>query len=57
MITVSGFFNVKMLPILYYEYDCNTVCHKNCIMIHSLVYRLGYLEANVSITVGYRAIQ
>ena len=44
------FFNVPMFPILYDEYDCNTVCpHIYKILkknrIHSLVYQLGYCEA------------
>ena len=30
-----------------------TVCHKNFIRIHSLVYRLGYHEAIVLITLGH----
>ena len=42
-----------MFSILYYEYDCDAVCHKNFIVIHSLVYRLGYQEATTSITLGY----
>ena len=42
-----------MLPILCYQYDCNTVCHENFIKIHLLVYRLGYPEAIVSIILGY----
>lgn len=42
-----------MLAILYYEYDCISVCHKNIITIHSLVYRLGYHDATVLITIGY----
>ena len=42
-----------MFPILYYKYDCNIVCHKHFIMIHSLVGRLDYHEAIVSITLGY----
>ena len=41
-----------MFPILYYEYDCNTVWHKTFIMIYSLVYRLGYHEATILITLG-----
>ena len=45
-----------MFPILYYEYDCNTVCHKNCISIPLLVYRLGYCEAIIWITLGYHEI-
>lgn len=44
--------NVRFL-ILYYEYDCNTICHKNLIMIHSLLYRLSYHEAIVLITLSY----
>ena len=47
------FFNVTMFSILYYEYDCNAVCHKNSIMIHSLVYRPGDCEAIISITLRY----
>ena len=38
-----------MLPTLYCEYEYNTICHKNCIKIHSLVYRLGYHEAIILI--------
>ena len=45
--------NVTVFPILYYEYDCNTVCHDSCITIYSLVYRLGYHEAILLITLGY----
>ena len=41
-----------MFPMLYDEYDCNTICHKNFMTIHPLVYRLGYLEVIVSITLG-----
>ena len=44
--------NVTMFPILYYEDDCNTACHENFIMIHSLVPWLGYREAIVMITLG-----
>ena len=39
IITGKHFLNVTMFSILYYQCDCNTVCYKNCIMIHSLVYR------------------
>lgn len=43
---VNGvFFKVTMFPILYYGFDCNTVCHKYYIIIHSLLYKLGYHEA------------
>ena len=41
-----------MFPTLYYECDCNPVCHKNFVKINSLVYRLGYRDAIVSITLG-----
>lgn len=37
------FKNVAMFPILYYEYDGNTTCHKAFIMTHPLVYRLKQL--------------
>ena len=47
------FKNVTMFPIPYYEYDCNTVCHKHFIMIHLLVYRQGYREAILSTTLVY----
>ena len=50
-----GIVSVKMFPILYDEYDCNIVCHKNCISIPLLVYRLGYCEAIIWITLGYHA--
>ena len=33
-----------MFPVIYYEYDCNTVWHKNFISMHSFVYRLGCCE-------------
>ena len=46
------FFNVTVFPVLYYEYDCNTVCHNSCIMVHSLVDRLSYLEVILFITLG-----
>ena len=42
--------SVAVFPILYYEYDCNTVSHEVFEMIHSLVYRLGYCEAILSVT-------
>lgn len=35
---------ITMLSILYYEHDYNTICHKNFIMIHLLVYGLGYMK-------------
>ena len=42
---VSDFLkNVTMFPILYYEYDCNTVCHTNFITTHSLLYRLATMK-------------
>ena len=41
-----------MFLILYYEYDCDTVCHKKFIMTYLLVYRLGYSEAITSIILG-----
>ena len=51
---VSSFLkNVTMFPVVYYEYDCNTICHKNFIMIHSLVDRLSFCEAIIPITPGY----
>ena len=43
--------NVIMFPILYYGYDCNTLCHKNFITIYSVIYRLSYHE---TITLGYQ---
>ena len=45
------FKNVTVFPTLYYEYDCNTVCHKIFIRIHSL-YKLSYCEAIVSVTLS-----
>lgn len=42
------------MSVLYYEYDYNTQCHTDFITIHSLLYRLGYCEAIVSITLGYQ---
>ena len=51
--TGKGFFNVTIFPIVYYEYDCNTIRHKNFTLIHSLVYRLWYHEAIILITLGY----
>ena len=42
-----------MFPILCYEYDYNTVCDKNFIMVHSLVYRRGYFEKILSVILGY----
>ena len=38
------FFLSNAFPILYYEYDCNTVCHKNVITTHSLLYRLAAIK-------------
>ena len=35
------FFNATLLTRMHYEYDCNVVCHKNFIKIHSLEYRLS----------------
>ena len=55
IITGKHFLNITMFSILYYEYDYNAVCYKNCIMIHSLVYRpvlhstLGYHKAIILI--------
>ena len=46
------FFNVTIFPVLYYEYDCNTVCRNSCIMVHSLVDRLSYHEVILFITLG-----
>ena len=34
------FLNATLLTRLYYKYDCNVVCHKNFIKIHSLEYKL-----------------
>lgn len=42
------------MSVLYYEYDCNNQCHTDFIMIHSLLYRLGYCEVTVSIILGYQ---
>ena len=51
---VSGFLkNVTMFATLYNEHDGNTEFHKSFITIYSFVYRLGYHEAIVSITLGY----
>lgn len=36
---------VTMFPILFSEYGCDIVYPKSVIMIHSLVYSLGYHEA------------
>lgn len=41
--------------ILYYEYDCSIVCHKNFIMTYSLACRLDYGEAIISIMLGYHS--
>ena len=43
-------FNKTMFSILYYEYVCNTVCHKIFIIIHLLAYRQDYHEAILLIT-------
>ena len=45
--------NLRTFPILYYEYDYNTICHINVVTIHSLPYRLGYYEATISVTPDY----
>lgn len=45
-------FNVTMFLILYYKYDCNTICHKIFIKIHSLVHWLGNHEAIICVTLG-----
>ena len=46
-----------MFPLWYYVHDCDTLWHKSFIMTHSLVYRLGYHEEMVSITLdNHKAI-
>ena len=42
------FTNCNNVPILYYEYDYNAVCHKNFTTIHSLVCRLLLLLSRFS---------
>ena len=50
-------FNKTMFPLWYYVHDCDTLWHKSFIMTHSLVYRLGYHEEMVSITLdNHKAI-
>ena len=34
----------------YYEFDCNIGCHRHFLVIYSLIYRLGYYEETVNIT-------
>lgn len=47
--THKGLFFFKTLTflILYYEYDCNIVCHKNFLTVHSLVYKPGYHDTTL----------
>ena len=50
------FLNVILLLILYYEYDFNTVHHKNFVKIHSLVYRVGYCGAIILLFLCYQCM-
>lgn len=50
---ITSVLSVTICPILCQEQDCNTPCHNIFIMIHSLVYRLDYHEATVSIIISY----
>ena len=50
---ITGIFFGNVTKIKYYKLDYNTMCHKHCIKIHSLVYRLEYCEAILSIALGY----
>lgn len=50
IITDKSLKKVTIFSILYCKYDCNFACHKNSIMIHSLVYELGNHIAASSFT-------
>lgn len=45
-----------MFLILYYEYNLNTIHHKNSVRIHSLVYRVGYCGAIILLLLCYQCM-